>query len=204
MKNMKKILVFAMAMLLVMAISVAGTVAYLNSTTGEVINTFSVGNVTITLDEANVNEYGVATSGRGTANTYKLIPAHSYTKDPTVHVAEGSEDCFLFVKIVNQIADIEAAGSTTIAAQMAALNWVEVSDEPGVFCLTDGNDKPLVVKAGENKVVFNSFTLAEDADVTANLNDKITIQAYAVQADTLDALSVDDLWAEAPSSWVAQ
>ena len=204
MKNMKKILVFAMAMLLVMAISVAGTIAYLNSTTGIVENTFSVGNVAITLDEIKVTEYGVADgTSRVMANTYKLIPAHSYTKDPTVHVAAGSEDCFLFVKVDNQIAGIEAAGTTTIAAQMAALHWVEVSDAPGVFCLTDGNGKPLAVKAGESKVVFNSFTLAEDADVASNVTKKITVQAYAVQADTLDALTVDGLWDEAPSNWVA-
>lgn len=204
MKNMKKILVFAMAMLLVMAISVAGTIAYLNSTTGIVENTFSVGNVAITLDEIKVTEYGVADgTSRVMANTYKLIPAHSYTKDPTVHVAAGSEDCFLFVKVDNQIAGIEAAGDTTIAAQMAANGWVKVTDEANVFCLTNADGTPKKVSAGTDHVVFRSFTLAEDADVSANVTKKITVQAYAVQADTLDALTVDGLWDEAPSNWVA-
>ena len=120
-----------------------------------------------------------------------------------MHVAAGSEDCFLFVKVDNQIAGIEAAGATTIAAQMAANGWVKVTDEANVFCLTNEDGTPKKVSAGTDHIVFGSFTLAEDADVSANVTKKITVQAYAVQADTLDALTVDGLWDEAPSTWVA-
>ena len=109
----------ACAVILVMA-TVCATVAYLQSTSA-VTNTFTAGQVTITIDEAKVDEYGVAEAGaeRVVANTYKLIPGHSYTKDPTIHVDENSEKCWLFVKVENEITAIEAAGDTSIAAQMA-------------------------------------------------------------------------------------
>ena len=83
---MKKKLMTVLALVLVIAMSVAGTYAYLTSQ-AEVKNTFTVGKVAITLDEAKVNQWGVAIAGvdRVNGNTYKLRPGHEYTKDPTVH-----------------------------------------------------------------------------------------------------------------------
>ena len=92
MKKTRKILLMAACAVLLVCISVGATVAYLTST-DSVTNTFTVGKVAITLDEAQVTEYGVAVEGadRVKTNTYKLIPGHEYKKDPTVHFAAGSE-----------------------------------------------------------------------------------------------------------------
>lgn len=60
---MKKTLTVIIALVLVVVMSVAGTVAYLTSS-DTVTNTFTVGNVEITLDEAKVDEYGVAATDR--------------------------------------------------------------------------------------------------------------------------------------------
>ena len=99
MKKFKALLVVACALLLVAA-SVFGTMAYLTST-DEVENTFTVGNVKITLDEAKVNTNGSPVEGadRVKANEYKLMPGHTYTKDPTIHVDAASEDCFIRAKV---------------------------------------------------------------------------------------------------------
>ena len=99
----KKVLALVLCAALLVAGSVAATLAYLTSKTEVVTNTFSVGNVTITLDEAKVNEYGVEAEGedRVKANEYKLIPGHTYVKDPMVHVTEKSEQCYVFVKVVD-------------------------------------------------------------------------------------------------------
>ena len=56
-KFMKALAILACAILLVIA-TIAGTVAYLTDT-ATVENTFTAGKVDITLDEANVTEYGV-------------------------------------------------------------------------------------------------------------------------------------------------
>lgn len=173
---MKKTLMIMLALVLVIAMSVTGTLAYLTSTTDVVTNTFTVGNVKITLDEAKVTEYGVKDGdSRVTGNTYKLIPGHTYVKDPTVHVEAGSEVSYLFVKVTNGIEDIEAA--TTIADQMEA-NWVLVDETSGVWRYKT------TVNPGDYKV-FESFKLKDTADVTGYADAKITIVACAVQADGL-------------------
>ena len=79
MKKTRKILLMAACAVLLVCISVGATVAYLTSV-DSVTNTFTVGKVAITLDEAKVTEYGVAVEGaaRVKANTYKLIPGHEY------------------------------------------------------------------------------------------------------------------------------
>lgn len=175
---MKKTLMIMLALVLVIAMSVTGTLAYLTSTTDVVTNTFTVGKVVIKLDEAKVNEYGVVdatATNRVTENTYKLIPGHSYTKDPTVHVEAGSEASYLFVKVTNGIKDIE--DDTTIADQMKT-NWVLVDEANGIYRYKN------TVTPGDYKV-FESFKLKSGAAVAGYADAKITIVACAVQADGL-------------------
>ena len=53
------------------------------------------------MDEAKVNADGtpVANAERVKANEYKLLPGHTYTKDPTVTVEAGSEDSYVRMKV---------------------------------------------------------------------------------------------------------
>lgn len=104
-KLRKAILTLCSALLLV-SLSVGATLAYLTST-DKVVNTFTVGKVNITLDEAKVDEYGKAVepAERVRENKYKLMPGHEYTKDPTVHVQQGSEPAY--VRMFVQITDIK-------------------------------------------------------------------------------------------------
>ena len=176
---MKKTLTVLLALVLVIAMSVAGTMAYLTDD-ASVTNTFTVGNVTITLDEAKVNEYGVADKSvpRVDRNTYKLIPGHNYTKDPIIHVDPKSEDCWLFVKVENGLAAIEA--DTTIAAQLTANGWTATAEGINIYARAAAN------KAGDNVPVFGSFTLKGDAVVANYANAEIKVTAYAIQADNFD------------------
>lgn len=177
---MKKKLMTVLALVLVIAMSVAGTYAYLTSQ-DEVVNTFTVGKVAITLDETKVDLYGDVVTGEDAglvkANTYKLIPGHSYTKDPTVHVDDASENSWLFVKVENGIEGIEAAGDTTIAAQLTQNGWTALSGVENVYYYKD------VVTGGANCTVFKNFKIAGDAATSAYADAKITVTAYAVQAD---------------------
>lgn len=96
----RKILVSLAALALVAAISIGGTLAYLTSQ-ATVKNTFTVGKVNITLDEAVVDENGKAkedgsrTTETNNGNSYNLMPNHSYDKDPTVTVKSGSEESYV-------------------------------------------------------------------------------------------------------------
>ena len=180
---MKKTLTISLAFALVIAMSVAGTVAYLTSQ-DSVTNTFTVGKVAITLDEAKVDTNGAAVTseGRVKANSYKLIPGHAYTKDPIIHVDANSEKCWLFVKVENGISAIEdsANSAKTIAAQLAANGWSAVNGAANVYAYKES------VAGGTNVPVFGSFKIAGDADVANYENAKVVVTAYAVQADGFD------------------
>ena len=91
MKTRSKALLLTLCAVLLVTASVLGTMAYLTST-DEVQNTFTVGQVKITLDEAKVTTDGEPVEGaaRVTENSYKLMPGHTYTKDPTIHVDAAS------------------------------------------------------------------------------------------------------------------
>lgn len=119
----KKIITLAIATVMLITVTVGATIAWLTAESGEVTNTFTVGNIKILLNEADVNiepedssdsstsiEYnefvnnnskvsGYTDAGRVPGNTYKLIPGSTYFKDPKVTILEGSEKCYVFVKV---------------------------------------------------------------------------------------------------------
>lgn len=100
MKTKSKALLLTLCAVLLVTASVLGTMAFLTST-ASVKNTFTVGSVKITLDEAKVTPDGKPVEGaaRVAENSYKLMPGHTYTKDPTIHVDAASEDCFIRAKV---------------------------------------------------------------------------------------------------------
>ena len=95
MKTKSKALLLTLCAVLLIAASVLGTMAYLTSS-AEVKNTFTVGKVEIKLDETDVTN---PTGPRVTANSYKLMPGTTYTKDPTVTVKAGSEESYVRMKV---------------------------------------------------------------------------------------------------------
>lgn len=95
MKTKSKALLLTLCAVLLVAASVLGTMAYLTST-DTVTNTFTIGKVEITLDETDVTN---PNGPRVKANSYKLMPGTTYTKDPTVTVLKGSEDSYVRMKV---------------------------------------------------------------------------------------------------------
>lgn len=182
MKTKSKALLMTLCAVLLVAASVLGTMAYLTST-DKVTNTFTIGTIGITLDEAKVNTDGSPVQGaaRVNKNTYKLMPGRAYTKDPTVHVTAGSENSWIFVKVENGIAAIEAEGDKTIAKQIEAKGWRKLDNVDNVYYKEYNGTV-------NDFVVFENFTVKDGATETELKNYKdasITITAYAVQKDNL-------------------
>ena len=181
------------AILLVVG-SIAGTIAYLTST-AEVTNTFTVGNVSITLDEAPVGEDGKATTGdRVTANQYHIIPDGEDDKDPRITLAANSDACYLFVKVENGLASVEenedVDGANTIAAQLAANGWVALDDVTNVYVYTNAGNS-VVAKSDDAQTfkVFETVIIDDDAtnEALANLSpNTVKVTAYAVQSAGFD------------------
>ncbi len=119
-KNMK--LMIGICILSILVVGSFGTLAYLTDTAG-VTNTFTVGKVDITLDEAVVDKDGnpldenknitsidkadrVEGNAEGTSgNTYHLIPGKKYVKDPTITVEAGSEASYIRAIMIVHNAD---------------------------------------------------------------------------------------------------
>ncbi len=182
MKTKTKAIALTLCAVLLVVASVMGTMAYLTSK-NTVTNTFTVGNVSITLDEAKVTEYGVKVpdAERVKANSYNLVPGHNYVKDPTVHVAANSEESYVFVKVENGLSSFEATNNT-IATQITEKGWTALEGETGVYYKTVSKSAD-----AQDFVVFSSFTLSDTAnnvDGWANLaSSNITVKAYAIQKD---------------------
>lgn len=201
-KNLKKLLLAVCCAALLVCVSIGATVAYLTSAE-KVVNTFTVGKVAITLDEAKVDVNGVvdeAATDRVKTNSYKLMPGHEYKKDPTVHVDAGSEACYVFVKVVNGINTIETTETgKTIAEQIIDNGWTALDDETGVYYKewkpSDANDL----------VVFEKFIVSGEKDAAA-LEDlktaKIEITAYAIQEDGFT--TADAAWEQVKNVTVAE
>lgn len=192
MKTARKALMLILCAALLVSATVMGTLAYLQDTTDVVKNTFSVGQVHIELDETDVDLYGKKDGDQPVqANKYKLIPGHTYTKDPTVHVLKGSEESYVFVKVENGIATVEAG--KTIAAQMKDNGWSAISEGSNIFVYKDTVDARDVAK---DIPVFGTFTVNTNAEITDALaNATINITAYAIQADGFNGKTADQIYA---------
>lgn len=211
MKKFAKIALILMCAVALVVCSILGTLAYLKSTSELVQNTFTVGKVAITLDEAKVDVYGDEVEGadRVTANEYKLIAGHEYTKDPTVTVKAGSEESYIrMVVTIKDIADLKAACGVT--GQFMPGDFVDGWDSAKWECV-DGKldgDKAVYVfnykETVENltsedvtlPALFTSFTMPADAtnaQIEALKELQIDVIAYAIQADGFD--TAKEAWA---------
>lgn len=166
----KKILVSAVAAALVLCCAIGGTLAWLTAQTNPVINTFTVGNVDLTLTET-------------TGPTYKMVPGCTIKKDPTVTVTKDSEDCWLFVK-VEKSTNFDTFMTYAMADGWEQLKNAEGQDVADVFYRE--------VKTGEANQEFavlkdNQVAVKDSVDkslmdgLTKETYPTLTFTAYAVQ-----------------------
>lgn len=165
----KKTVALLLSLVLVFGVVAGGTLAWLIDKTDPVVNTFTYGNINITLTES-------------TGNNYKIIPGKDITKDPKVTVKATSEACWLFVevkeegtfvadKVTYSIADGWTKGDGTKIP--ANVYYREVS---AVTADTDFS----VLK--DNKITVKDTLTKEDIK-NITTNPTLTFTAYAVQKD---------------------
>lgn len=202
MKTKSKALLLALCAVLLVAASVLGTMAYLTST-DSVENTFTVGSVSIKLDEAKVNKDGTYVNGHDTrvkANAYHLLPGHTYYKDPTVTVLTGSDKSYIRMLVtINEQADLDAIFAPT-GADLTSI-FGNVSSDWMLVKETENNDdtrtyefryKETVAAPNADVVLDDLFeTITVPGTITAKqlatIQDlKITVVANAIQADGFD------------------
>lgn len=170
----KKTLALVLALTLLVAGVVGGTLAWLTDRTAEVKNTFTVGDINIDLTE--------------TTTDYKMVPGNTIAKDPTVTVKANSEACWLFVKVT------ESENLNNFITYTIANGWTKLQD--GVYYRevpASAADQTFSVLAG-NTVTVNTTvtkTMLETAKTDAPT---LTFKAYAIQKDHFT--TADAAWAE--------
>ena len=151
-----KTMFMILAVVLIVGISVGGTLAWLTATTGPVTNTFTVGDINITLTET----FNYDSNNDNVPDCWKaqMIPGYSYTKDPTVTVSNDSVDCYLFVKFE------ENGGAATY------LNYTSTLTETNGWTQGDGTKIPANVWYREVKSTdtTRSWNLLADDTVTVS------------------------------------
>ena len=175
-----------LALVLVIGCVAGGTVAWLVAKTEPVVNTFTYGNINITLAET-------------TGTNYKVIPGTVIEKDPKATVKAGSEACWLFVKVE----EVGAISTITTDPVHYAIDtgWAQLKDK-------DGKDVSGVyyrlVDAVDNDTAFN--VLKDNKIIVSGELSKETINGYAVQQPTLTftayAVQQENI-ADAATAWKA-
>ena len=202
----KKILAICIGFVLAVTAITSVTLAYLTDTKTQV-NTFTSGNVNITLDEAKVvldNEGYIASYDGRTdqKQSYGIVfPGQTITKDPTI-TNVGSEKAYVAAKVVISADDLD----TLIGINDSNLLGYDDILQGGLLN-ADNEDKCTIIPVKESKddlaiYIFVNDPLAKDEDVvlfnTLKIysgwdNDDIskgmtiTVTAYASQTQTFDS-----------------
>lgn len=207
MKTKSKALLLIFCAVLLVCVSVFGTMAYLTSKDA-VINTFTVGSVKIKLDEAKANADGslVAGADRVKANEYKLIPGHTYNKDPMVTVLAGSESSYVKMTVtVTKSAELDEIGVDLldVFAGYDEANWIY-----------KGNTEDTTANTRTYEFWYKEAVAATDSDVELDaLFDQVVVPGEITneQLDTIDGMTINvkayaiqaDGFANADAAWAA-
>lgn len=218
MKNTKlgRILLLLACAVLLVSLSVGATLAYLTSTTQTVKNTFTVGNVVITLDETNTDHFDQFGSPnenavRDNGNKYNLLPGMSYPKDPQVHVQANSEACYVRMLVtVEGYDDLDDAfGTAYFTNGMFNLHKVVSGWEADVwefekFDATKHTYEfryhqivPKTANQTDLEPLFTHINIPgelNNAEIANLANVKIDVVAHAIQSDS---------FADADAAWAA-
>ncbi len=191
----KKAIVAVVALVLVLCCAMGGTLAWLVDSTTEVKNTFTYGDINISLWEHELNKDGLTLSTNvftGKEQTgFKMIPGNKIEKDPTVTVKADSEASWLFVKIV------ESDNFDNFMTYGVASGWTQLTVDAEGNAITDliywrevdaSNEQQAFEVLADNEVsvrgtVTKDNLNALDANDTSNYP-TLTFTAYAVQRDT--------------------
>jgi predicted ribosomally synthesized peptide with SipW-like signal peptide len=183
----KKIILGLTALVLVVGLTIGGTLAFMQATTATKTNTFTVGNVKLDL-----NEYATYSDPKNNTpfnQDQPLVPGMPIAKTPILTVKGGSEDSYVRAKI-----EVPANLAKCVSFDIDSTVWELKGD---FYYLKSG----AVGKSGADKVLPALFTKVNvNKDVTAEQLEKLTkdelkisVTGYAIQAAGFS--NQDDAWA---------
>lgn len=191
-------LVLVLALALIVGVAGGATFAWLTAKTDPVVNTFTYGDINITLAET-------------TGDSYKIIPGVDIGKDPKVTVEAGSEACWLFVKVdeENWPTPTYGEGENTVRKVNYAIadGWTKGDGTNNIpanvyyreVAANDANQEFPVLK--DNKITVSDTLTKIDVKDILTTTPKLSITAYAIQKDGMDTAA--KAWAAIPDTTTA-
>lgn len=197
---------------------VGGLVAYFTDTDTKT-NTFTIGNVDITLTEPGWDALADADSNNLKDKAENMMPGDKVTKDPTINNVSTKNDAYVFAKVEvpcsNTITPTDGGSSHIDELFTYTVNsgWAELSSaavactEAGtathVYYYGTGNTLTRLAKATDASTptatstsVFSEVTLLgtlKSADIPTG-NKDIVVTGYGIQADGLASTTPADVW----------
>ena len=152
----KKGLAMVLALVLLAVCAVSGTLAWLTAKSDTVVNTFTTSDIKVELKET-------------TGAEYKMIPGYTIGKDPKATVLEGSEECYLFVKLE------KSSNFDDYLEYAIADGWTQLTTEKNGNAITD--------------LVYYRKVLTKDIGTAYSVlaNDQVTVKG-SVTKDLMNAL----------------
>lgn len=164
-------LVLVLALALIVGVAGGATFAWLTAKTDPVVNTFTYGDINITLAE-------------NTGSDYKIIPGVDIEKDPLVTVLAKSEACWLFVKVEEEGTFVADKVTYSIAdgwTKGDGTNNIPANVYYREVAANDANQEFPVLK--DNKITVSDTLTKIDIKDILTTTPKLSITAYAIQKD---------------------
>lgn len=185
-------LALTVALTLLICCTVGGTVAYLIKKADPLVNTFTIGDIEITLEEGDDDG-----NDDPTENTYRFGPDAEINKQAIATVKADSENCWLFIKVT------ESENFGDYLEYGIAEGWTALAGEKGVYyreTATSDKDQQFNVLAGDSgQVKVVSGVTQEMLDKLGTENNPpiptLKFKAYAVQKDD-EITSAADAWSK--------
>lgn len=215
----KRTVALLLACVMALGVAIGGTMAWLTAKTPEVKNVFTTSDISIELKEHELNAEGTGLTDKVTTtgnNNYKMIPGWTIPKDPWVTVEAGSEACYLFVKVTenlgawsnNKVEDRDPVFKDYLDYSVITTGdkkWTPVDGMTDVYYIVIGNktiaatDYPILVS---NQIAVSGRVTKEMMNEVTYDDDKptLTFQAAAVQYYETNghAFTVKEAFAKTP------
>ena len=182
--NKSKSIILALSFALVLALVVGTTYAWLTSKTTLLSNTFTYGDIQLSIIESDTNDGDEDL----TTNSYVIMPGADIKKDTKVVVDKNSEDCYLFIKI-EKTNDFDKYMTYSLED-----NWKKVKNQNDVYYIEVKKEKEeQTFSVLQDNIIKVKPELTYNDIRNIDAYPTMTISAYAVQRnESMDAINTPE------------
>ena len=211
---MKKKKTILAALVLLLVVAVGGAIAYFTDTDTKT-NTFTIGNVDISLTEGGWDALADANNNGIPDVAEDMMPGESVTKDPKINNLSTKNPAYVFAKVEVPCTTIVAPATTSeeLFTYTTNAGWTELSSA-AVACTSGGTATHVyyygtggtltaLAKAANastptptSNPVFSSVTLRSTLKGNEGLtgNKNIVVTGYGIQTEGLTSTAPVDVW----------